>query len=59
MVRCLFVNEYNECICEMYFDYESEYFRYLALARKAWHRIITFVNVGYDYDGTINWMKVG
>ena len=53
-----FYNEANECIDEMYFDFESEYFRFLALTKRKWHKIITFISTGFDYDGYDNWMVI-
>lgn len=58
----LTIFENNECIDSIDFDYESDYFRYLALTNKIdfSRKIVlhTLIQTGYDYDGSPTYMEV-
>lgn len=57
-IHCIMFNRHNMAIDELTFDFERDYFRYLALTKKTWHRVYTLIQTGYDYDGSPTYMEV-
>ena len=48
MITVVLFNEHDESTDEYTFDSEQIYFRWLALTRKTWAYILTYINRGTD-----------